>query len=98
MRLPPAVGFTYELCAGIIDKPGLDLQQITREEVGWLPGLRCAEPVLCCAGPQPITGQEVQGPLRCAAAHAIASGCARSDCQRQPGAATPGVPGSLHSD
>ena len=29
-----AVGFTYELCAGIIDKPGLDLKQITREEVG----------------------------------------------------------------
>jgi hypothetical protein len=28
-----AAGFTYELCAGIIDKPGLDLKQITREEV-----------------------------------------------------------------
>lgn len=28
-----AVGFTYELCAGIVDKPGLDLQQITKEEI-----------------------------------------------------------------
>ncbi len=27
-----AVGFTYELCAGIVDKPGLDLAQITKEE------------------------------------------------------------------
>lgn len=36
----PAAGFTYELCAGIIDKPGLDLKQITREEVR--AALRCA--------------------------------------------------------
>ncbi|EFN53752.1 hypothetical protein CHLNCDRAFT_58436 [Chlorella variabilis] len=28
-----SAGFTYELCAGIIDKPGLDLKQITREEI-----------------------------------------------------------------
>lgn len=36
----PAAGFTYELCAGIVDKPGLNLAQITREEVGGWPGAR----------------------------------------------------------
>ncbi|KAL4857064.1 TVP38/TMEM64 family membrane protein [Chlorella vulgaris] len=30
---PLSAGFTYELCAGIIDKPGLDLKQITKEEI-----------------------------------------------------------------
>lgn len=30
---PLSAGFTYELCAGIVDKPGLDLKQITREEI-----------------------------------------------------------------
>lgn len=30
---PLSVGFTYELCAGIVDKPGLDLAQITKEEI-----------------------------------------------------------------
>ena len=47
-----AVGFTYELCAGIIDKPGLDLQQITREEVGRLPLA-----VLCPCGRVPTLQQ-----------------------------------------
>ena len=49
---PAAVGFTYELCAGIIDKPGLDLQQITREEVGCgvVPGLcLCWAATLSCS-------------------------------------------------
>lgn len=31
-----AVGFTYELCAGIIDKAGLSLTKIMQEEVGYL--------------------------------------------------------------
>ncbi|XP_072424128.1 uridine diphosphate glucose pyrophosphatase NUDT14 isoform X2 [Chiloscyllium punctatum] len=31
--LPASVGVTYELCAGIVDKPGLSLQQIAKEEV-----------------------------------------------------------------
>lgn len=30
---PLAAGFTYELCAGIIDKPHLDLKGIAHEEV-----------------------------------------------------------------
>lgn len=30
---PLSIGFTYELCAGIIDKPDLDLKEITREEI-----------------------------------------------------------------
>lgn len=31
---PMSVGFTYELCAGIVDKPGLPLTKIMQEEVG----------------------------------------------------------------
>ncbi|KAM4899228.1 uridine diphosphate glucose pyrophosphatase NUDT14 [Sylvia borin] len=31
--LPAAVGVTYELCAGIVDKPGLSLEEIACEEV-----------------------------------------------------------------
>ena len=30
---PLSVGFTYELCAGIVDKAGLDLAQIAKEEI-----------------------------------------------------------------
>lgn len=33
-----AVGFTYELCAGIIDKPGLSLTKIMQEEVIFVGG------------------------------------------------------------
>ncbi|KAL8168841.1 UNVERIFIED_CONTAM: hypothetical protein K2H54_019913 [Gekko kuhli] len=32
-RLPASVGVTYELCAGIIDKPELSLEEIARQEV-----------------------------------------------------------------
>lgn len=32
-RLPASVGVTYELCAGIVDKPGLSLEEIASEEV-----------------------------------------------------------------
>lgn len=36
-RPPLSAGFTYELCAGIIDKAHLDLKGIAHEEVGgWL--------------------------------------------------------------
>ncbi|XP_059504907.1 uridine diphosphate glucose pyrophosphatase NUDT14 isoform X1 [Stegostoma tigrinum] len=31
--LPASAGITYELCSGIVDKPGLSLQQIAKEEV-----------------------------------------------------------------
>ncbi|NWX35402.1 NUD14 pyrophosphatase, partial [Notiomystis cincta] len=31
--LPAVVGVTYELCAGIVDKPGLSLEEIACEEV-----------------------------------------------------------------
>ncbi|XP_062432686.1 uridine diphosphate glucose pyrophosphatase NUDT14 [Rhea pennata] len=31
--LPAVVGVTYELCAGIVDKPDLSLEEIAREEV-----------------------------------------------------------------
>ncbi|XP_067847183.1 uridine diphosphate glucose pyrophosphatase NUDT14 isoform X2 [Heptranchias perlo] len=31
--LPASVGVTYELCAGIVDKPSLSLQEIAKEEV-----------------------------------------------------------------
>ena len=32
--LPLSAGFTFELCAGIVDKPGLSLAEIAAEEVG----------------------------------------------------------------
>lgn len=32
-RLPASAGVTYELCAGIVDKPGLSLEEIASEEV-----------------------------------------------------------------
>nr|XP_056707735.1 uridine diphosphate glucose pyrophosphatase NUDT14 [Euleptes europaea] len=32
-RLPASVGVTYELCAGIVDKPELSLEEIARQEV-----------------------------------------------------------------
>ncbi|XP_041069716.1 uridine diphosphate glucose pyrophosphatase NUDT14 isoform X2 [Carcharodon carcharias] len=31
--LPASAGVTYELCAGIVDKPGLSLQEIAKEEI-----------------------------------------------------------------
>ncbi|XP_067894607.1 uridine diphosphate glucose pyrophosphatase NUDT14 isoform X3 [Heterodontus francisci] len=31
--LPASAGVTYELCAGIVDKPGLSLQEIAQEEI-----------------------------------------------------------------
>lgn len=31
--LPMAAGFTYELCAGLIDKEGKTLEEITSEEI-----------------------------------------------------------------
>ncbi|XP_051875917.1 uridine diphosphate glucose pyrophosphatase NUDT14 [Pristis pectinata] len=31
--LPASVGITYELCAGIVDKPGLSLEEIAKEEI-----------------------------------------------------------------
>ncbi|XP_069771850.1 uridine diphosphate glucose pyrophosphatase NUDT14 isoform X2 [Narcine bancroftii] len=31
--LPASSGITYELCAGIVDKPGLSLEEIAKEEV-----------------------------------------------------------------
>ncbi|XP_010226143.1 PREDICTED: uridine diphosphate glucose pyrophosphatase isoform X2 [Tinamus guttatus] len=31
--LPAVVGVTYELCAGIVDKPGLSIEEIACEEV-----------------------------------------------------------------
>uniref|UniRef100_A0ACB8G6W2 Uncharacterized protein n=1 Tax=Sphaerodactylus townsendi TaxID=933632 RepID=A0ACB8G6W2_9SAUR len=32
-RLPASAGLTYELCAGIVDKPELSLKEIARQEV-----------------------------------------------------------------
>ena len=31
--VPPSLGFTLELCAGIVDKPELSLVEVAREEV-----------------------------------------------------------------
>ncbi|GCB78910.1 hypothetical protein scyTo_0018671, partial [Scyliorhinus torazame] len=31
--LPTSAGVTYELCAGIVDKPGLSLKEIAKEEI-----------------------------------------------------------------
>lgn len=45
----PAAGFTYELCAGIVDKPGLNLKQITQEEVRrWMHSADVATLALPC--------------------------------------------------
>ncbi len=35
-ELALAAGFTYELCAGLIDKPGKSIEEIVQEEVAWL--------------------------------------------------------------
>ena len=49
-QLPKGTGFTLELCAGIIDKEGLSVQEIAQEEVieetGFHPPLESLEFVL----------------------------------------------------
>lgn len=40
--LPASLGVTYELCAGIVDKPGLSLEQVAVEEVQEECGYRVA--------------------------------------------------------
>jgi UDP-sugar diphosphatase len=43
-RPPLHAGFTYELCAGIVDKPGLDVRRIAHEEIMEETGFLVPEP------------------------------------------------------
>uniref|UniRef100_A0A383V9A4 Nudix hydrolase domain-containing protein n=1 Tax=Tetradesmus obliquus TaxID=3088 RepID=A0A383V9A4_TETOB len=48
---PPAAGLSYELCAGILDKPGKSAEQVCCEEILEEVGYRVSpQQLACCAG------------------------------------------------
>lgn len=47
---PLTAGFTYELCAGLLDKPGKSVEETLQEEVkkgGWVGDNRCETQSTC---------------------------------------------------